>query len=65
MATVPKVSVVKLLKAVVLPTEFWKMVAPEVFTVKFLAPLRVLPKVMSPAPVLLNVLSTLKVTAPL
>ena len=65
MATVPPASVVKLLKAVVLPTKFWKTVAPEVFTVKFFAPLRVLPKVMSPAPELLNVLSTPKVTAPL
>ena len=63
MTTVPPVSVVKLVKAVVLPTAPVNVVAPDVFTAKVCAPFSVLPNVMAPAFVLVNAVAALNVAA--
>ena len=65
MATVPPASVVTLVRGVVPPTAPVNVVTPEVFTAKVCAPFKVLPNVMSPLPVLVNVVAAPKVTAPL
>ena len=64
-ATVPPASVVRLVNAALLPTAPVKVVAPEVLTAKVCAPFKVLPKVMDPEPVLVNVVAAPKVTPPL
>ena len=61
--TLPFVSVVRLVSAVVPPTAPVKVVTPEVLTASVCAPFKVLPKVMSPEPVLVKVVVAPKVAA--
>ena len=61
--TLPPVLVVRLVSAVPLPTAPLKVVTPAVFTVKFLAPSSVLPKVMAPTLLLVNTVSAPSVAA--
>ena len=64
MATVPPVLVVSVVNGLVAPTAPLKVVAPDVFTNKLCKPLIVLPKVMSPAPELVKMVSAPSMMAP-